>query len=449
MSTPPRKRLVRPNREQFDATVAELEGQLKEAEAELEVARNGVKSSSPEGKQALLSELEQIRARQGALKAARGKVFDELRHAEDQMKKKIRDLQGLKTKSTFKNVEELDRKIQQLEQEVDAGQMRLADEKKTLGEISNLKKLRKNFGQIQELQSAVDADKALVAKLKSQLDDKDAKQLGQRYDSIQKELDAMRESQKKSLDKRRKATEKRDAVRNKLHQTKNEHYAAVRAFQDAVKAENAARIEAEKAQKQAYEKERKLKDAQEKLEAASQPAFAVQRDTAENLLLQFDPTYKRETRPLTVGGVAVKSAASSKPQREIKNDDLGQLIKRTEDVLFVGDATKGKKKAARGMRGAANNGASNNTSNNDDKLRLNLGIVEDLSFLNIPIPTKKDEVSETIQQLKTKLQYYKDNEERVTKERVERAQAEVDKLDAAQETAVADDNKENATNGSA
>lgn len=95
--------------------------------------------------------------------------------------------------------------------------MRLVDEKKALGEISELRRSRKAFDSFGSAQESIDADKAKIEELKSTLDNPEYKALNERYEAIQKELDELNQE----LD----ATNKnRDALydeRNKLHEEVN------------------------------------------------------------------------------------------------------------------------------------------------------------------------------------------------------------------------------------
>lgn len=68
-------------------------------------------------------------------------------------------------------------------------------------------------------------------------------------------------------------------------------------------------------------------------------------------------------------------------------------------------------------------------------MTVNFQVVEDLTNLNIAVPTSNADVPKTIEDLKKKIDYYVANEERVTKERIEKAKAEIAKLEAEAEAA--------------
>jgi len=66
---------------------------------------------------------------------------------------------------------------------VDAGSLKLADEKRALQEINQTKRIRRTVEGFQAESDAIDADRAAVEELKKQLDDPEAKAISERYDN--------------------------------------------------------------------------------------------------------------------------------------------------------------------------------------------------------------------------------------------------------------------------
>lgn len=58
----------------------------------------------------------------------------------------------------------------ELEAMVESGQLKVIDEKKCLGEVSQLRKMRKQFDGFVPQEAAIDATKAKIATLRKQLD---------------------------------------------------------------------------------------------------------------------------------------------------------------------------------------------------------------------------------------------------------------------------------------
>lgn len=55
--------------------------------------------------------MDTLRGEQGKFKTERGKLFDEMRKLQDNVNKKIKDVQAQRQKTGFKNVAELDGRI--------------------------------------------------------------------------------------------------------------------------------------------------------------------------------------------------------------------------------------------------------------------------------------------------------------------------------------------------
>lgn len=426
-----KQRVQRPNRDEFNAKVTELEKQLREKEKAVEEARNNVKNIQGAGpkseeRKKLHNELDELKKKQADLKNSRNKILTEMRTVEERLKKRIKDLQSAKQKTPFKSVEDIDNHVKKLEREVDSGSLKLVEEKKILAEISSLKKAKKNFTGFSDAQASIDEDRAKVNALKSQLDNFQGKATSERFNEVRAQLDEIKKEQEKDYknksalyDNRAKAEKARDEVRNELRKLKDEFYSQRRAYEEQQKADYAARVEREKAEKAAAEKEKKKRDAQEKLEVAAEPAFLSEITTAENLLTYFDPEYKPTTSN-NQNGTSTSAVGAKPAKRQVESIPEGaQVVKKTEDAFFAG--TGGKKNKKKNKEA-------------DNKLSMNLSIVEDLAALNVTVPTSKDDVPNSITKLKEKIDYYKENQERVTAERVERAKAELAKLEDADQT---------------
>ena len=64
-------------------------------------------------------------------------------------------------------------------------------------------------------------------------------------------------------------------------------------------------------------------------------------------------------------------------------------------------------------------------------LNLDLGIIDALSSLKVSLPSTAEQLEHTKTQLREKIEFYTENNTRVTKERVERAEEELQKVLAA------------------
>lgn len=426
------KRVARPDKAAFEADLKKLDADLKVKEKIVQEARKNVGSlsaNSPknEGREKLRKELDQLKQKQAQFKNSRNKITDEIKQIDERLKRKLKELQASKSKVSFKSAEDLDNHVKDLERRVDAGTFRIAEERKALNEISNLKKLRKNFTGFNDLQVSIDDDKAKISVLKASIDDTESKTVSARYNEVIALLDAIREESQEAYKNRNELYELRneaqkafDEAYQKIKARKDEYYGQMRTHQEQSRAEYAARQEREEAERQEAEKEKRRLVAEEKLEIASEPAFFTQIATAKMLLAHFDPTYKAEEGV----SAAVDSLNAPANVRTVAAPVATKLMKKEPLEFYSGSAGKKYKK-----KGGAKEAS---VKKEDSKLTMNFQIVEDLTTLNIAVPGSPTELPKTIEELKKKLEFYNTNQDRVTKERIDRAKAEIAKLEAAE-----------------
>lgn len=329
----------------------------------------------------------------------------------------------------FKNVEEIDRQTQQLEKQVDAGKMKLVDEKKALQEVSSLRKQRKGFAQLEEAQKGIDEIKAQLTELRKGLDDPEAKALSEKYTSITKELDDIRAEQ----DEAYKSISSLREERSKLHTEQKEKFAAIRAIKDQYYGQkkahadyeyeaHKARKERQKAERDAQEKERRRKIADQKLEEASQPAFLDQIMTAEGLIRYFDPSFhgstmKEEKSKFAAQASRVIDASDIKGTKVVRKDDR-------EDSYFVGTGGKKGKRGRKSGNATASPAstptesggtATPTSSTSGGKFNLSMGIIEELTKVDVEPPMSQTDVPAVVERLKQKMESWKSDQERQTK----------------------------------
>ncbi len=190
----------------------------------------------------------------------------------------------------FKSVEEVDRKINELEKQVDSGKLKLVDEKKYLAEISQLKRARRSFGDVQSQQSLIDAEKEKVGELRKQIDDPESKSLSTQYDTIREQLDAFRKEQDVAYKGRKDLFAERDGYQTKSREwytkiktTKDEYYQGKKKAVEYEREQKNKRYEAQKAEREKYESEKRKAAAESRLEEAREPAFASEITICQNV----------------------------------------------------------------------------------------------------------------------------------------------------------------------
>lgn len=373
---------------------------------------------SPAGKrqQELRAELGQIRTQQQSSKSSRGGVMDQIKRLDENLKSRITESKNARSKVQFKSAADVQSEIDRLQKSVDAGNMKIVDEKKALSDISQLNRQKKGFASFDEAQKGIDDVKAKIAELRKQLDDPESKALSERYTKITTELDQIRAEQDESF----KSLNSLRDERTKAHEDQQKKYTAVKEIKDAYYQQRRAageyereakriREEKRRAENDAYHRGRRQEVAKEKLEEASAPAYQEEITTTQVILARLDPSSvtKQETAGpgkfaatnfRTVEATGLKGTALAKKGAE-------------EENYFIGGAGK-KNKRARGQQ--QTNGAA--ASAPAGKFQLDLGTIRSLGEINVDPPMSQADVPAVVEKLKEKLAFWKGDQDRKTKE---------------------------------
>ncbi|KAL2855939.1 hypothetical protein BJY01DRAFT_243119 [Aspergillus pseudoustus] len=444
---------TRPDEETFKASLAEAEKEhaavqekLNQVKAKIETAKpNNQDSPAAKRQQELRAELSSIRQKQQGFKASRTSTQEKINGLDATLKARIAEQNNSRGRMSFKNVEELDREIAHLEKQVDSGTLRLVDEKKILADISSMRKQRKNFASLDEAQQVINDLKTQIATLKKTLDNPEAKALSDKYTEIQKELDAIKAEQDGAF---KNLNALRDE-RTKLHGEQQKKWAAIREVKDNYYKGRKAykewedeawkiRREKQKAQRDAFEREKKRKIADKKLEEASRPAYTDEILVAQGLIRHFNPGYDFASL-----GLDDKKGPTAAFRAEIGRtvDDSGikgmKVLKKEEDDYFVGT---GGKKGKKGKKGSANGSPAPGTPA-ETKFNMNVGIIEDFAKVKIDPPMNQSDVPAVVEKLAAKITEWKKDQASKTEENINKAKEEIARLDA-EETAVAEDKPE-------
>lgn len=373
-------------------------------------------------RQELIAELSAIRQKQQGFKASRSSTQEKINALDSTLKARIAEQNNSRTRMSFKNVDEIDREIARLEKQVDSGSMRLVDEKKALADISSMRKQRKNFAGLDEAQKVITDLKAQIASLKKSMDSPESRALSDKYSAIQKELDEIK-AQQDGVFKNLNAL--RDE-RTKLHGEQQQKYTAIREIKDTYhKARKAYKVyedeawkirrERQKAERDAFEREKKKKIADKKLEEASMLAYTDEILTAQGLIRHFNPSYDFAS----LGLVNKKDQGSNyradvgrtvddsnmKGMRMVKKEDRG-------DDYFVGT---GGKKGKKGKKGS-NTASPVPGTPTESKINLSAGIIEDFAKVKIDPPMNQTDVAGIVEKLAGKITEWKKDQASKTEE---------------------------------
>lgn len=328
-----------------------------------------------------------------------------MKRLEEQVKSRIAEQKAAKSKVPYKSVEDIDRQIASLHKQVDAGNMKIVDERKALQEISQLNRAKKSFDGFNQTEKAIQDLKDQIAAHKKTLDDPDQKALSEKYTKIQDELNSIKGEQDevyKNLnslrDQRTKLHGEQQEAWTAMKQFKDEHFDKKRAYREY---ENEAyRIKKEKYKKEQdeFHAGKRREAAQKRLEEASAPAYEDEILTAESLIRYFDPSAGPAKEAVAPG----KFAASA--QRQVNDDAFkGMKVVKKEDEDFMPGV--GKKKGKGGKKAPA-----------AEKFNLNIGVLEQLSKVKVDAPSSQADVPATVEQLKKKVEEWKADQDKKTQE---------------------------------
>lgn len=418
-----RKFIKRPDDKAIRQEIDKLKDEIKKLdlsnnEINAQIAKAQIDEKVIQKRNKLQAELKTLIAKQSQGKNERQTINDQIKTIDSSMKKKIAEIQQQTSKNNFKNAAEIDARINHLDSMIDAGNLKLADERRYVKEMSSLRKLRKDFGSIEKTQALIDQDKEKIAELKKKLSATHNKEVQAKFEEIQKELDTINDSNKSIIAKRNELYDKRTAIKkekdakyDEIRRIRSEFDEKFAAFKKQL-AEEKKRRDEEYKQKLEEEKEQKKRErAERELAEASIPAFTEEINSIHNLLNYFDPSYVKPTK---------KTETSTLPTntnlRKIDFPEDVVIIKKEQESFFAG--TRGKKSKAKKQSKPKN-------------FTVAPDIVIALSDLAIPFPTKEEEVEGTIKTLKETLTALEEKQEEQTKANIEKAKERIAKLNEA------------------
>ncbi|KAJ9610677.1 multicopy suppressor of BFA (Brefeldin A) [Cladophialophora chaetospira] len=423
------KRPEKPDEAKYKSDLAKAEKDHEAAQArfnairaKLDGARPGKSTPANDRFKELVDDQKSIRQKQQEHKSAKAGQQDKFNQNDALIKKLIGEQKDARSRVGFKNAEEIDAKIDSLQKQVDAGTMKLVDEKKALTEVSNLRRTKKGFVGLDDLQKKIDEKKAENAELKKTFDNPESRALSQKYEDNQKELDdikAAREDTNKNFDtlkaERDKFYEEQQATYQAIRKVKDDYYAQRKAYKEFEDLIWQQKRERQKAEKDSYEKEKRKRIAEQKLEEASEPAFLDQIRTAEGLIRHFDPSFGTDEGDKGPGQFAATASRTI--------DEGGfkgmKVVKKEDEDFFVGGGGKKKGKGKKGGAAPAESG----------KLNMNIGIIEELAKVGVDPPSTQADVPGVVEKLKEKLEAWKKDQDAQTQKNIEKAKKEIEKLE--------------------
>lgn len=425
----------RPDEDAYKKELAEAEKALSGVQERQKAVKSKLELAQPKNQESpvnkrraeLIEERNQIRTTQQAGKSSRGQILDKIKRLDEQLKSMLAENKTARSRVAYRSVDEIQQQIDRLQKQVDAGTMKIVDEKKNLAEISSLNKQKKGFASFDEAQKKIDTVKAQISELRKTMDDPESKALSDRYSAISTELDSIKADQDevyKNLnslrDQRTKINEEQQEKWQAVKDIKDKYYQAKRAFADYEKEAYRIRREKQKLEREAFESGKRKQVAQQKLEDASAPAYQDEILTAQGLIRYFDPS-SAEAKAATGPGKFAAQASRSVDDSGMKGT---RLVRKgdEEEAYFIGGG--GKKNKSKGQKGR------DSPAPASDKFNLSIGVIEELAKVNVEPPMNQNGVPAVVEKLKEKLAHWKGDQDRKTKENIAKAQKEIEKLEA-------------------
>ncbi|KAI5965674.1 BFR1 [Candida pseudojiufengensis] len=428
-----RKFIKRPDDKVLKQELESLKNEIKKLDLQNndlndQIAKHQIDQKIMDERNELTTQLKSLISKQSASKNERNAINEQIKSIDNTMKKKIAEIQQQASKNNFKSVGEIDQRINSLDQLIDAGNLKLADERRYVKEMTSLRKLKKDFASIEKVQLSIDSDKQKIADLKKKISGTQNKELNTQFETIQKKLDEINESNKTIISKRQKLYDQRseikkqkDAKYDEIRKLKSDFDAKFANFKKLMAEEKLKRDEEYKS-KLLEEKQSKLKAIAEKeLAEASIPAFSKEINSIHNVLSYFDPSYVKPTTKTssttTTNGVV---PSTTRKARTIEFPEDLVVVKKEQEDFFGGSKKKG---------GKFNKKAQPQTTKSKN-FSVAPEIVVALSDLTIPFPLKEEDVPQTITTLKETLVALEEKQDEQTKINIERAKAQIAKLEA-------------------
>ncbi|EGF79681.1 hypothetical protein BATDEDRAFT_35219 [Batrachochytrium dendrobatidis JAM81] len=442
VATTDKKRPQKPNQDRHNAEIqeirneiAELQQKMKEIQDKIPEQNTGdaVSTRKNELREKLSVHLQEIKE----LAGKRTKLVDQLTALQSALKKKFESERTEKAKIGHRTVESVDSRIDEIEKQIQFGQVKLIDEKRMVSEISNLKKVRKVLEGYSQQQTTNDNDKAAIETLRAELKTLDGQRASLReladttraeLNKVAESLSTSRESLSGLLEQKRAIKSQVDAAFEKMRTLRSNHKIARDEFYNWEQEERQKRQEQFK-QKQSEEREARIvAQAERELEDADIPAFTEEINLCSALIhflsAQVGSSESKTgsaastpvSRPTTTSTRAVDESLPSGATVMVRKGD------NDDDFMVLG------KKGKKGNKGGKSGSGTSTDGAKARPVRLDILTVNQLIALKIDIPVSSDNVPATLASLNEKKQAFLSEQAAQTAANKQAAQARIAQL---------------------
>jgi len=264
----------------------------------------------------------------------------------------------------------------------------------------------------------------------------------------------LNKSQDTAFESRNKLYSERDELRKKIDEQwtakkdlRTSFKQANDAYYQKMNEDKARRIERQKAERAAQEKEKRDEINERLLEEASAPAYEREIEDTRTLIQYFTKGGGKHGSAVPTPTLA-SGAASGIPEgglsrlptleiRQVENTipEGAMALKKKgeddEDIMFGGVAGKKGKKGRKTPKTTLENGESPSSSATSQSLNLPMPTLAALLHLNVPTPLSQADIPKTVEALEERQKWYKDNQDKTTQDRINAAKARIEKASGA------------------
>ncbi|KAJ1981809.1 multicopy suppressor of BFA (Brefeldin A) [Dimargaris xerosporica] len=381
------------------------------------------KSAALEQKQVLVSQLHHLKHQRALNQEARQKLVDKQRSLKLSLQRRMDALKLKRSKFPFQSVDDLDKRVSELEDQIEGGQLTLVAERKALDTVASLQRGRKVVESCQLEQEAIDQDLKQLEAINTQLDEDDIDPLADQFHQVQLELNISKAEAAKHQQDKQEALQLRAEAKRQLDELYTERRAQQSAYQEA-KAKYSAWVQEDRKRRDDERRQHRLEEERERKQAqideaqavADTPAFAHELSTCATLLHYLHD--KVSPAPLRTNG-------SAEPQPTLNIPKGAQVLNRGSNCISDESSSKPKKRAHRKKRHdveGTNSGSLGRT------ITFPLAVMEQFWVVGLASPATMADVPTSRKELMEKKQWYLDNQERVTAETKAKVSEKVAKL---------------------
>lgn len=388
----------------YEAKRAEFEKKINAVEAEFKVLKPKLallneeirnltsNDSNSAAREELRGKIAALKGEKDKIRAQKEPIHLKLVATQEALKAKVDDLHTSKDKIQYKKPEDIDRKIAQLEEQIESGALKLIDEKKMVAEISKLRKARRELdsfsGQeasIGDLKKAADQFRAVLAEK-----DRELRTFDEQLKVVSAELTKLSSTRSANQGKIKALIQDRDALRKQMDTLFEGKNAAYEEFQ---KAQAAHRIWMQAEQVKWEETnitrdiERAIRDLEFEMKKLEIPACSDQIEQCLNIQNYLRINVLKESVS-TGAAESTTGSASNAAFRQVEKLDDAQVLKKEEVVdnySIVSSKGKGKKTTKEAAAPSAT-----------QSVKLPFWIISALNELKVNMVTNVDEAKQAI-----------------------------------------------------